>query len=113
VKLFRDSEARILGFTELTINDNEQDTNERGYAQRSSAQGNLIPGGMLGSFYCEDIHTHVKFHCGTGLTMLQRKKVWDKPENYRGGLIKYKYQPRIGSNIPDPAIFMNFMEEEE
>jgi DNA ligase-1 len=89
-----DSEAEIIGFEEMLINENEQERDELGYAKRSTAKAGQVPGGTLGKFLVRDIHTNIEFSIGTGrgLTAALRQDVWDNQDKYLGKLVKYRYQ---------------------
>lgn len=91
LKRYEDAEARVTGFEELLHNANEAERDERGYAKRSSHQGNLIPAGTLGTLICEDIRTGQVVRLGTGFTAAERAAIWRRPEDYLGLFVTYKH----------------------
>lgn len=93
LKPLSDSEARIVGFTELRHNDNQAVIGPDGKTHRSSATAGKRGGGTLGAFIVRDIRTSVEFPIGggQGLDQALRKEVWNNRENYLGATIRYQY----------------------
>lgn len=105
-KQFEDSDAVIVAFNELMHNDNDAETNETGYKQRSTHQANMIPMGVLGSFRVRDLITNLEFNVGTGFNASQRKEYWDKRDSLLGKLIKYRHQPHGQKELPRIPVFL-------
>jgi len=91
LKRFSDSEAEVIGFEELTINQNDQTRDALGYAERSTAKEGMVKGGTLGNLLVRDIHTKIEFSLGSGLNDAIRDQIWNNQESYIGQLVKYKY----------------------
>lgn len=98
--------ATIVGFEEQMKNLNAQETNNLGYAKRSSAKAGKVPAGTLGAFVCQAPEWGVSFNVGTGegLTKKLRQAIWDNRALYMGRkfimefqLIGSKDRPRIPS----------------
>lgn len=111
IKRFADSEARILGVTELLHNDNEATTSPTGYVQRSSHKEGMKPAGVLGSLVVEDVKTKVVFDLGTGFTAEQRQEYWNNYESIIGKIVKYKYQESGVKDKPRFPVFLGFRHE--
>lgn len=121
VKRFEDSEAWVIGMEERMHNANELQTNELGYAKRTSHQENLIGTGVMGALIVQDIKTGVEFNIGTGFTDEERAWWWQRYNSFdydisytvmnNGGqlvtvhedpfdLVKYSYFPTGGKDKP-------------
>jgi len=90
LKSFHDSEAVVIGFEEKRSNENALETDERGYAKRSSKKEGMIPANTLGSLQVE--WNGVVFNIGSGFNDAQRKEIWDNQESYLGKFVTFKYQ---------------------
>lgn len=88
LKRFTDAEAKVIGFEELMHNANSAETDERGYAKRSSHQANLVPMGTLGALVCD--LDGVQFRIGTGFTQADRAHIWANRAQYLGAWAKFK-----------------------
>jgi DNA ligase-1 len=118
LKKFEDSEALVIGMEEKMHNDNELQTNELGYAKRTSHIANLVPLGTMGALIVRDLRTGVVFNIGTGFTDQERAEWWAgisskevvKTTDSAGGLIvmindpntvvKYRYFPNGSKGKP-------------
>ena len=107
-KRFEDSEAKIFGFEELMINENEAVVNELGQKQRSSKKEGMRPSGKLGAFIVKDVKTNVSFSIGSGFTDMQRIEYWLMKEHYGGKLVKYRFQPTGVKDKPRFPVFLGF-----
>lgn len=110
LKRFLDSEAEVIGFVEQMTNVNELQTDELGYAKRSSAKDGKVPAGTLGKFLVRDLQSGLEFRCGTGegLTAELRQQIWNDQDSYLGRIIKYKYQPHGVKLLPRLPIWLGF-----
>lgn len=103
-------EARILAMIELQRNDNELETDERGYAKRSSAKAGKVPAGVLGSFVCEWSvgGEPSSFDLGTGFDAGQRADFWARQgEVLTSGLLaKFKYKGIGSKGKPRHPVFL-------
>jgi DNA ligase-1 len=90
LKRFLDDEAVVIGFEEKLTNTNTKETDERGYAKRSSKKEGMVPANTLGSLQVE--WNGVVFNIGSGFNDAQRKEIWDNQESYLGKFVTFKYQ---------------------
>lgn len=111
LKRFTDADAKVIGFTELMHNDNLQETNALGLAERSSNQENLVPGNTLGALVVSDTKTHIHFNIGTGFTAAQRYEIWANREHYLGKVLTYKYQNHGIKVAPRSPVFLRWRED--
>lgn len=95
LKRFLDSEAEIIGFTELFKNENAPIIDALGHQRRSAHKVGKIPMNMLGAFQVRDIHNleWLEFEVGSGLTEAQRNEFWERRTELMGKIVKYKYLP--------------------
>ena len=91
LKRFSDSEAHILGMEPLLRNHNEPTKNALGHTERSSHIYNKVADDLLGALNVKDIHTGVEFSIGSGFTEEQRRDIWNRQEELKGSIVKYKY----------------------
>lgn len=113
IKLFKDSEARIVGIEELMVNNNPVTEDEFGLAKRSSHKVNLVGSGTLGSLELEDIYSGIRFSIGTGFTSAQREQLWVEKNNLLSKIIKYKYQGEGMVEKPRFPVFLGFRHEDD
>lgn len=107
MKRFHDTEATVIGFEELKINNNEQEISELGYAKRSKQLHGLVNGDTLGSLICR-LDNGIEFNCGSGFTDFVRDMIWNNKQNYIGKKIKFKYQNWTTEKKPRMPIFLSF-----
>jgi len=108
VKRFVDSEAVILGMTEMMHNQNEATVDELGHTKRSHAKGGLVPAGCMGRLLVSDARSGVSFEIGSGFTFNQRQEIWESEQDMVGRVVKYKYQPHGMKDKPRLPIFLGF-----
>jgi DNA ligase-1 len=108
IKRFTDSEAVILDFEERLHNANEAVKDELGHTKRSSHKANLVPMDTLGAFLVQDITTGLQFKVATGMDDMFRKSVWSDREQYKGKILKYKYQKAGMKDLPRFPVFIGF-----
>jgi len=115
LKIFFDSEAKVIDLEEQSSNQNELEKNEFGLAKRSGKKSGKIKTGRLGKFIAKDIHSGVEFKCGSGqgLTVELRQEIWDNKTEYVGKIFKYKYQPHGVKNLPRIPIWLGFRDERD
>lgn len=114
IKPFEDDEATIIGFEEQKENTNEQTTDERGYAKRSSAGEGKVGKNTLGKFIVHHpAWGELKIGCGQGLTQTLRQAIWDDQQSYLGKVIKFKYLLIGTKDKPRHPIFMGFRHPED
>lgn len=113
IKRFVDSEALLIGMTELMHNANEAQINELGLTKRSSHQANQIPAGKMGTLRVRDLRTNVEFEIGTGFDNLQRVTLWAHRDTYIGRIIKYKSFPFGVKEAPRSPVFLGFRDPKD
>jgi DNA ligase-1 len=109
LKSFHDSEAVVIGFEEKMSNENTLETDERGYAKRSSKKEGMVPANTLGSLQVD--WNGVVFNIGSGFTDIQRKDIWDNKENYLGKLANFSYQEITKYGVPRFPVWRGFRSE--
>lgn len=122
LKRFTDSEATIIGMTELMHNDNDETTNALGLTERSSHKENQRRGNTMGSLIVQDLsHPEwtskqrkaeglVGFEIGSGFTEKQRQYFWHNRELLVSGtmnnVLKYKFQSHGSIDAPRIPVFL-------
>lgn len=109
LKSFQDSEAVVIGFEEKMTNENALETDERGYAKRSSKKGGMVPANTLGSLQVD--WNGVVFNIGSGFTEIRRKDIWDNKEKYLGKLVNFSYQELTKYGVPRFPVWRGFRSE--
>jgi DNA ligase-1 len=97
-KLFKDSEAEIIGYVEL-IRNNKKETN--------------VPGNTLGALIVRDIYTNQEFELGTGFTKLDRQIIWNNRDQYLEKIVKYKFFPIGIKDKPRHPSFLSFRDKDD
>lgn len=119
VKRFSESDAEVIGFEELMVNQNEATQDAFGLQERNSKQEGLVPGNTLGALIVIDIHPNspfkgVEFKIGTGFSADQRSKFWEAAnsnyDNFIGQIVNYKYQKHGSKDAPRFPVFLKFKE---
>lgn len=108
VKRFVDSEAIILGVTQLMHNANKQTKNELGNSVRSSKKSGKVACNEVGSLVVRDAKSKVEFEIGTGFTASQRSEFWTLQDQLIGKMVKYKSQPIGVKDKPRFPVFLGF-----
>jgi len=106
LKRFTDSDAKVVGFTELMHNENEQTLDNLGLAERSSHQDCLAPGNKLGALVVRDCVTHIEFKIGTGFTDAMRRDIWRNRASWLGKTVTYKFQNHSIKVAPRAPVFL-------
>lgn len=106
VKRFEDTEGTIVGFEELMHNDNEQTTNNLGYAERSNVSANMRPGNTLGALRVKHPAYEEDFGIGTGFDAAQRDYLWANRDILLGALVKFKHQPSGAKDKPRFPVYL-------
>ena len=108
LKRFEDSEATVVGYTQLMTNTNEAKRNALGHLERSSHKAGMVGAGTLGSLIVKDLKTKVEFDIGTGFTADQRATLWKVHDNLLGKIVKYKFQTVGVKDKPRFPVFLGF-----
>ena len=114
-KFFVDSEFEIVAVHEQMVNTNTLETNELGYAQRSTAKEGMVGKDTFGSFTCVTTDgKHFNVGTGVGLTQEIRKEIWSNKGSYIGRLAKVKYMG-VGSKdgVPRLPILLGFRDKDD
>lgn len=108
LKRFEDSEAMIVGWTELMGNTNEAKTNELGYKARSHQKAGMVGKRMVGALVVRDLKTKIEFEVGTGFKEEDRKDLWITKHTLAGQIIKYRFFPGGIKDKPRFPVFLGF-----
>jgi len=108
LKRFVDSEATIVGFTELLHNKNVAVVDALGLSKRSHKREGMVASGILGNLVVTDVTSGVEFEVGTGFTYDQRVELWKIKETLAGKIIAYKYQKYGMVDKPRIPVFKGF-----
>lgn len=108
VRRFKDSEAKIVDFTEEMENQNVATKDAFGRTERSSHQDNLVGKNALGAFVVEDLVTGQKFQVGTGYTREERESFWSKRAKLKGKIIKYRFFEVGVKDLPRFPVYQGF-----
>lgn len=106
LKRFEDSEAEILGSTELEHNANEKKLGRGGQMERSHKKEGMVGLGVLGAFLVRDVKSGVEFSIGSGFTTQERKDLWSS--DLTGKIVKYKFFPLGSKDKPRFPTFLGF-----
>lgn len=110
IKRFEDSEAVVVGYEEMMENQNVATKDAFGRTERASNKENLVPKGVLGKLECQ-LPSGVIFGIGTGFDAATRFKLWQKRDQLRGKLVKFKHQPSGADEKPRFPVFLGFRDE--
>lgn len=114
VKRFTDGEAIITGSSPLMRNDNELESDERGYAKRSHSAAGKVADDLLGTLHVVGVGSAVSFSIGSGFTESQRRALWDRRADLVGKVVKYKHFAVTGvKDAPRMPIFIGFRDPED
>jgi DNA ligase-1 len=109
LKRFVDSEAVVIGVTELMHNGNEAKTNALGRTERSTHKANKTSMGTLGALQVRDVKTGVEFEIGTGFSAEDRKTIWSEWHDAPNApLAKYKYFAGGSKDKPRFPVFLGW-----
>jgi len=116
LKRYSDGEAVVIGVTEQEHNANDLESDERGYAKRSSAKEGKIPTGRLGALVCRLLvnkkPTDVTFNIGTGFDDWTRRTLWTTPPI--GKIVTFKHFAQQGVlNAPRHPVFKSFRDPDD
>jgi DNA ligase-1 len=110
LKRFVDSEAEVLGVTELMHNGNEKTVNELGRTARSSHKAGKTGEGVLGALCVRDVKSGVEFEIGTGFTAAERREYFS---GVVGRLAKYKYFAGGSKDKPRFPVFLGWRDKRD
>lgn len=107
LKRFKDAEATVIGFEEQLHNSNTLESDNLGYAKRSTKQEGMLPKNTLGSLVVIS-KEFGRFNVGTGFTDALRKQIWEHRNTFIGATIKFKYQVIGVKDKPRIPVFLGF-----
>lgn len=110
IKPFKDSEAVVIGFTELMKNNNPAETNALGLTERSSAKENKTGKNSLGALIVRHPEFGI-FKIGTGFPAALRAEIYANQDAFLGKLAKFRYQALGTKDRPRIASFIGFRHE--
>jgi DNA ligase-1 len=114
IKRFADSEAVVIGFQQFMHNGNALETDELGYAKRSSAKDGKVPMDMLGALLVKDATTGIEFAIGTGYDMSLREWIWQNQDKVMGAIVTYKHFENAGvKDAPRFPVFKAFRDSSD
>ena len=113
MKRFTDDEATVIGFEELKHNNNEAKINALGYTERSSHKANKIGSGTLGKLVVKSPRWPKSFKLGTGFDDATRKGIWNRRAEFKGKLVKFKYQAAGIKDLPRSPVFLGFRSKDD
>lgn len=91
VKLFKDSEAQVIGFVE--------------------GEGRLK--GTLGALVCKTVEGGVEFQIGTGFDDKDREEIWNNQDTYLNKYVNYKLVEFTDDGVPRQPVFRSFRHEDD
>ena len=112
IKRFEDFEATIIDTEELMHNMNEEQRDNFGRIQRSSAKGNKIKSGTLGAIVAR-AHNGNIFKIGTGFSSQQRYELWASSNDLVGKLVKYRSAGTSTDDVPKCAVFLGIRHQDD
>lgn len=90
LKRFTDDEGIIIGLIEQETNLNKLETNELGYAKRSSSKNGLMKAGTLGKFIINYKGVELEIAPGN-FNHSERLTIWLNEREYLGKVLKFRY----------------------
>lgn len=109
-KEFADAEGTIVGYEELYHNQNVQERDAFGLAERSSKKIGMVAAGTLGALVLDT--QWGTLHVGTGFDASLRDEIWGNREKYMGATVTFKYQRHGMQDLPRFPVFLRFREAE-
>jgi DNA ligase-1 len=108
LKRFADAEGEVVGVVEYLHNDNPLETDNLGYAKRSSHKANRRPAGKLGALVVRAAGWRVEFTVGTGFTETDRVRLWAEREALMGRFVRFRFFPAGSKEAPRFPTFAGF-----
>lgn len=99
IKPLDDDEGVIIRVEERMVNENELETDERGYAKRSTSKAGLRPAGTLGAMIAEWNGREVRVSTGA-MTESERARLWSIRERLPGQHVRFGYQGLGSKGLP-------------
>lgn len=109
LKRFLDSEMSVISVEEGMINCNEAKESETGRSKRSSHKEGMRPSGMVGCLIGKDCKTGQEIRVSAGkMTAEDRVFWWLHRAEIKGKIVKYKFFPSGGKDLPRHPTFQGF-----
>lgn len=108
LKRFEDSEAEVIGYSELMHNANEKTITTGAKAERSHKKAGLVGQGALGALQVRDTKSGTEFELGSGFTAAERKVLWTKGAALIGLFVSYQFFPLGVKDKPRFPTFKGF-----
>ncbi len=108
LKRFADSEAEVLGYSEMQHNANEKTITTGSKAERSHKKAGLVGLGTLGAVRVKDIKSGVEFDIGSGFTAAERDVLWALGDKLLRRTLTYQFFPLGGKDKPRFPTFKGF-----
>lgn len=105
-----DAEGTVVGFEELLRNQNVQERDAFGLAERSSKKEGMVAAGTLGALVLSTQWGNVSV--GSGFDTALRERIWKDQQSFLGKTVTFKYQAHGMQDKPRFPIFMRFREAE-
>lgn len=109
-------DAEIIGFDEKMHNANPAELNERGYTERSSAKGGLVPANTLGALRCRCLtgqFKHKLFQIGSGFDDNLRSQIWANRDKFLFQTVTFTHQLIGAKDVPRFPVFKGFRAKED
>ena len=114
LKRFVDAEGKIIDYGPLQTNQNELESDNFGYAKRSSSKEGKIDTENLGYFTLEVLNGDFKgkrVQVGSGFSADQRREFWLNKEQLLNKVVTFKYQAQGSKDAPRFPIFKAFRKD--
>ena len=114
LKRFTDAEAEIIGFVELTENQNVSRCNALGLLEKSNFSENYVGKNTLGAIVVRGINGEfkdVQFNIGSGFDDKLRQEIWNNRGAWLRRIVTFKYFPKGSLAAPRFPVFKTIREE--
>jgi DNA ligase-1 len=111
LKRFSDAEALVIGFEELTHNENAAEKNAFGRTKRGQSKEGLVGAGTLGSLMVRREEDGVEFNIGTGFSAADRDRIWKERDTLLGKNVTYRFFAQGIKVAPRFPSFVGFRED--
>jgi DNA ligase-1 len=108
-KEFSDTEGTVVGFEELFHNQNAQERDAFGLAERSDRKEGMVAAGTLGALVLNTSWGLLRV--GTGFDSGVRQDIWNRRGELLGRAVTFKYQVHGMQDLPRFPVFLRFRED--
>jgi DNA ligase-1 len=106
IKRFKDSEAVVVGVEPMYHNGNPLQTDELGYAKRTSHKANKWALATMGKLVVD--WDGIQFKIGTGFGAAERERIWKARDKMLGMRVKFKYLAVGMKTAPRHPVFLGW-----